>query len=116
MSLPFQGPAFRFLDQHSYVERSSFSSIPQRLPVLQHIFHPRPRFFSRQQLHEILALQIKQPLFVHQAARFHITAAHDLDDAAADVVVVFKVQAIFGPTQTFSHLLSLPPFASPHRA
>lgn len=91
-------------------------SVPQQLPVFQHIFHSRPGLHCRQKLHEILALQIQQPLFVHQAACFQVAAAQYLRDAAADVVVVLGFEADLKPTQTFSHLLSLPPFASPHRA
>ena len=44
---------------------------------------------------KLLALQIEQPLFVHQAARLHIAAAHGFGDAAADVVVVLGDEAAF---------------------
>ena len=47
------------------------SLIPQRLAVLQHIFHPRPGLVRRQQLHKVVAFEVEQPLLVHKAARFH---------------------------------------------
>ncbi len=43
----------------------------------------------------MVALQVEQPLLVHQAACFHVAAAHRLGDAAADVVVVFGDEAAF---------------------
>ncbi len=70
-------------------------SISQRLPVLQHIFDPLLRLLARDQFHEVLALQVEQPLFVHEAARVHVATADGLGHAAADVVVVFGDEASF---------------------
>jgi hypothetical protein len=73
-------------------------SIPQRFPILQHIFHARSGLLRRQQFHEVLAFEVEQPLFIHHAARFDIAAAHRFGDAAAYVVVVF------GNEITFEHV------------
>ena len=43
----------------------------------------------------MVAFEVEQPLLVHQAARFHIAAAHRFGDAAADVVVVLGDEAAF---------------------
>lgn len=62
--------------------------IPQRLPILQHVFDTFLSLGRSHQFEKVLALHVKQPILIHQAARIDIAAAHNLGDAAADVVVV----------------------------
>jgi len=52
-----------------FIEPQCISSIPQRLPVLQHVFDARLRLFGRDELHEVFTFEVEQPLLVHQTAR-----------------------------------------------
>ena len=53
------------------------------------------RLCSRNQLHEVAALEIEEPLFVHEAAAFDVAAAHHFGDLRSDQIVVLGDVAAF---------------------
>src|SRR5262249_7243555 len=68
-------------------------SVPQRLSGLQHVLDALLGLLGAAQRHEVLALQVEQPLLVDHAARLDRAAGEDLRDARRDVVVVLRDEA-----------------------
>ena len=48
------------------------------LPVFKRVLDARLRLLGREQLHEAFALELEEPLLVHQAAGLDVAAAHAL--------------------------------------
>src|SRR3954470_11251459 len=72
----------------SCVPGAGATSVPQRLPGLQHELDALLRLRCFGELDEVLALEVEQPFLVHGAARIDLAAAEHLGDARRDVVVV----------------------------